>query len=203
MPASPYQLHDLTALILAGGQARRMGGNDKGLVPFRHQPMIQHVLNRVEPRIETIIINANRNQETYRRFGHPVICDQLADYQGPLAGIASGLAHCTTPLLLVLPCDTPNLPDDLLERLLNVLNRENSEIAVAHDGERLQPVIALLRRELLASLDAYLASGERKIDRWYQQHHWSTVDFSDDPAAFVNINCLEEKDRLERYEDSE
>lgn len=187
----------ISALVLAGGRGQRMGGVDKGLQPLQGQPLVCHALQRLSAEITPIRINANRNHAQYQALGFEVIEDELDDFQGPLAGMASGLRHCPTPWMLVIPCDSPQLPLDLANRLYQAVNTEQSELAVAHDGQRLQPVVALLHRSLLPSLEAFLAGGDRKIDLWYTQHKMSRVDFSDQPEAFLNINTLQEKAALE------
>jgi len=178
----------ITALVLAGGQSRRMGGRDKGLLPFGDGLLIGHVLNAIRPQVGALIISANRNQDAYGRFGFPVLADPLEGFQGPLAGFLAGLEHMQTEYLLTLPCDGPVIVSDLAQRLADGLSRAQAEIAVAHDGQRLQPVYALLHRSVVDGLRQALAEGERKIDRWYPRHNWVTVDFSDAPEQFNNIN---------------
>ncbi|MFO7646626.1 MULTISPECIES: molybdenum cofactor guanylyltransferase MobA [Halomonas] len=187
--------HELTGMILAGGQGRRMGGRDKGLVPFAGRPLVAHVRQRLEGRVREVLINANRHLDDYRPLADRVIVDAETGYQGPLMGIYSGLRAATTPWLLVVPCDTPALPADLVERLVAGLG--DGDIAVADDGERLHPVVALIRTSLADDLAAALAAGERKIDRWYARHAWRRVDVSDCPEAFANLNTDDEKRRLE------
>lgn len=183
---------DITALILAGGKSRRMGGRDKGLLPFGDSLLVGHVLAAVLPQVRTALISANRNHDAYRRFGFPVLADPLEDFQGPLAGFLAGLEATQTDYLLTLPCDGPVIVPDLARRLAAGLVQAGAEIAVAHDGRRLQPVYALLNRCVLPGLRAALAEGERKIDRWYPRHRWVTVDFSDCPEQFSNINTPED-----------
>jgi len=186
---------ELTGMILAGGQGRRMGGRDKGLVPFAGRPLVAHVRQCLQGRVREVLINANRHLDDYRPLADRVIVDAEAGYQGPLMGIYSGLRAATTPWLLVVPCDTPALPADLVERLVAGLG--DGDIAVADDGERLHPVVALIRTSLADDLAAALAAGERKIDRWYARHAWRRVDVSDCPGAFANLNTDDEKRRLE------
>ncbi|TLF47399.1 molybdenum cofactor guanylyltransferase [Halomonas urmiana] len=190
----------LTGMILAGGQGRRMGGRDKGLEPFAGRPLVAHVRERLAGRVAEVLINANRNVERYRPLADRVVSDAEGGYQGPLMGIYSGLRAATTPWLIVTPCDTPALPEDLVERLVAGIGEKEGEhdIAVAFDGERLHPVVALIRTALADDLAAALADGERKIDRWYARHAWCRVDVSDCPDAFANLNTDDEKQRLER-----
>jgi molybdopterin-guanine dinucleotide biosynthesis protein A len=192
----------ITGIVLAGGQGRRMGGRDKGLVEFQGRPLIAWVLEALGPQVDTIVINANRNPERYAEFGYPVVADALDGYQGPLAGFASGMVHASTPLALTVPCDGPLLPQDLAGRLRTALEEAGAQIAVAHDGQRMQPVYALLRTDLLPSLQAFLSEGERKIDRWYLRHRTVTVDFSDRPETFANINSPEDRRALEERADA-
>ncbi len=187
---------DLTGLILAGGQGRRMGGRDKGLEPFAGRPLVAHVHERLAGRVADVLVNANRNVEAYASLADRVIRDAESGFQGPLMGIYSGMRVATTPWLLVAPCDTPALPDDLVARLVEGIGE--CDIAVAFDGERLHPVVALIRTALVEDLAEALAEGERKIDRWYARHAWCRVDVSDCPDAFANLNTDDEKRRLER-----
>ena len=189
--------HNVTAVILAGGKGRRMDGKDKGLVELANRPLIEYVIDAIKPQVETIILNANRNQEQYSRYSYPVVSDALVDYQGPLAGFICALKSSTTSHIVTLPCDGPFLPDDLVERLIFSLINNNAEIAVAHDGDRMQPVYSLIPVTLSNSLNAFLDSGERKIDLWYKQHRIALADFSDCPETFRNINTAEQRDRLQ------
>lgn len=184
---------NVTALILAGGKARRMGGCDKGLIEINNQPMIKYVIDAIKPQVEDILINANRNTEEYEKFGYTVIADQLEGFLGPLAGIAAAMTAAKTKYICTCPCDGPLVAQDLVTRLLSVFNNEDSKIAVAHDGQRIQPVYALIDCGLYTSLLAYLNSGERKIDQWFFQHRCIEVDFSDQQDSFININTLQDK----------
>jgi len=189
---------DITAVILAGGQGRRMGGLDKGLLEFDGRRLIEILIERLQGQQLDILINANRNQATYEFYGYPVIGDQLEDYQGPLAGFASAMATVTSRYILTLPCDSPMLANNFADRFIKTQDREKSPVCVAHDGERLQPVYALIDTRLLDDLKLFLDSGERKIDRWYAQHNYAQVDFSDDTVMFQNINTPEDQQRMQQ-----
>ena len=182
----------VTGLILAGGQGRRMGGVDKGLVDFGGEPLTARVLARLRPQVGRVLINANRHPERYAALGCPVIPDALGDYPGPLAGMAAGLAATDTEWLLTVPCDSPLLPADLCVRLLEAAHAEDAEIAIATDGVGAHPVFARLRRSLAGSLEAFLAGKERKILRWMGRHRLIEVEFADCPERFVNVNTPEE-----------
>jgi len=189
---------DITGVVLAGGRATRWDGRDKGLIQVSGRPMISHVLDALAPQVGQVIINANRNLDEYRAFGLPVVTDASRDFLGPLAGIASGLAAARTEWVAITPCDSPLLAADCVGRLVSACEDDaRTDIAVAHDGERIQPVFALIRRGLLEDLDAYLESGGRKIDRWYGQQRMQLVDFSDNLDNFLNINRREDRDMLE------
>ncbi|MFT6915654.1 MAG: molybdopterin-guanine dinucleotide biosynthesis protein A [Motiliproteus sp.] len=182
----------ISALILAGGQGLRMGGMDKGLLGLEQQPLIEHVLQRIHPQVDHILISANRNQSDYRRYGFPVLTDRLADYQGPLSGISEGLRQSTTPWLLVVPCDSPQLPTDLAERLAQAVTATSRLAAIAHDGRYLQPAFSLVHRSLLSSLELYLDGGGRKLGHWLQLQQPAIVDFGDQPDSFINLNAPEQ-----------
>jgi len=188
---------NITAIILAGGQARRMGGQDKGLIQLAQKPMIEHVLNAIEPQVGTIIINANRNQTTYEKYGFPVVADQHKGYCGPLEGMASGLQAAKTPFVVTVPCDSPLIPDDLVQKLYSTLQDEDAEICTAHSSGRMQPVFTLMKTEVLPSMLEFLNNGERKIDKWFEKHHLAIADFSDQAETFININSEEELTAIE------
>ncbi len=188
----------VAGLILAGGRARRMGGKDKGLIALAGRPMVEHVLERFGPQVDEVLINANRNSEHYGRYGHRVVADVVGDYSGPLAGMLTAMLTVDQPWLAVVPCDSPLLPRDLVERLFQSIQAESADIAVAHDGNRLQPVIALLKCSLLPDLRAFVDQGGRKIDSWYAQHRMVTTDLSDHPEAFVNVNTPDDRLELEQ-----
>ena len=180
----------ITGIVLAGGQGRRMGGVDKGLQLLNGRPMIAHVIERLAPQVEDIVINANQNREAYAAFGHPVVPDAIEGYAGPLAGLHAGLQAATQALVVTAPCDSPFLPADLVARLASALG--NNDLAVAKTGAQAHPVFALVRRTLLAHLAAYLAGGGRKIDAWYASLNVVEVAFDDEADAFSNINTREE-----------
>ena len=192
-----YRPQDITAVILAGGQSRRMGGIDKGLIEFQGKPMVQHVIQALLPDVSTLFINANRNFDGYEALGYRVLPDRIEGFLGPLAGMASGMYAATTKYIVTAPCDCPLVSIGLVRRLYQAVQNENAQIGVANDGERMHPVFALIQRDLLPDLAAYLESGERKIDRWYARHRVSVVRFDDVPQWFQNVNSPEEHAELE------
>ena len=191
----------LGATVLAGGLARRMGGLDKGLVTLGGQPMVEHVLRAVQPAVEALVIVANRNGADYAAVGAPfgasVVADRHAGHLGPLAGLAAGIRALGTERVMLCPCDSPFVTAALAARLDAGCREEGIDIAVAHDGQRLQPVFCVVRREVLDSLEAFLDGGERKIDAWYAGESVREVDCRDLAAAFRNINTAEERDLAE------
>ncbi|WP_028304341.1 molybdenum cofactor guanylyltransferase MobA [Oceanospirillum maris] len=188
----------VTAVVLAGGQGQRMGGVDKGWVYFDGRPMIHHVLEHIAPQVDTVLINANRSIDAYQALGYSVIEDLEQGFHGPLMGMLTGLTHAKTDWVLFTPCDTPLLPKDMVEKLYAATQAEGAVIAVAHDGERLQPVISMVKRSLLPSLQTWLSDGKRKIDRWYMQHAMVVVTFDTLSEVFVNLNTQEDIQNLER-----
>jgi molybdopterin-guanine dinucleotide biosynthesis protein A len=176
-----------------------MGGRDKGLVPVAGRAMVQWVAGAMARQCEAVMVNANRNAGEYARLtGCPVVADREADFAGPLAGMAAGLAASDAPLLACVPCDSPLVAPDLVARLRAALDDGGAELAVAHDGERMQPVFALLRRELRDSMERFLAAGGRKIDAWYAQHRVALAPFPDASDMFLNVNTPEQRDALEQ-----
>ena len=196
----PIPVEQITGLILAGGRGSRMGGVDKGLQTHLGLPLAMQALLRLQPQVGALMINANRNLAAYESMGVPVWPDALADYPGPLAGFLAGLERCETAYLVTVPCDTPNFPTDLVERLAAALVAEDAEIAMAatrKDGQlQVQPVFCLMAATLMESLVAFTQGGQRKIERWTGQHRCATVVF-DDADAFFNANTLDELQRLQ------
>ena len=168
---------------------------DKGLLEFEGKPLIEHVISTLQPQVGTLLISANRNLERYRARGFPVITDTREDYPGPLAGMASGMQAAETEFILVAPCDAPFLPAQLAERLYRALIKQGTDISVAHDGTRLQPVFSLLRRTLLPALDDYLAGGGRRVHEWVAAQSAAQADFQAQPGAFTNLNTPADFDR--------
>jgi molybdopterin-guanine dinucleotide biosynthesis protein A len=192
---------DLTGLVLAGGRGSRMGGIDKGLQPYRGVPLALHALRRLQPQVGQAAISANRHLDVYRGWGVPVWPDTLPEHPGPLAGFLAGLARCDTAWLVCVPCDTPEWPPDLVERLGAAAARADAELAlpVVRDDAghwRPQPAFCLLRRELHDDLSAYLQAGGRKIGEWTRRRRCVEVPFPD-ARAFDNLNTLAELEQAQ------
>ena len=182
---------DITGLLLAGGQGRRMGGADKGLLDFRGRPLAAWTLERLEPQVGTLLISANRNMERYGAFGCAVLTDELPDYAGPLAGLHAALGVAKTPWVATCPCDSPFLPLDLVARLTQALEASPAPLAFVRTGDGPQPVFMLCHRDLRDSLGDFLAGGGRRIRSWQAEQGALPVDFAD-ASAFANFNTLAE-----------
>lgn len=183
--------NEITAVILAGGQALRMDGEDKGLIVFRELPLIAHVVNITKPKVNQILISANRNFEEYANFGK-VISDDLEGYQGPLAGISKALKVCSTPYLLVLPCDSPLIDTVLIDSLIEKMEVTKVDICVAHDGSIMHATFALMQTKLEKSLEEFLEEGGRKMALWYRQQSLERIDVSSHLEVLTNINRPED-----------
>jgi molybdopterin-guanine dinucleotide biosynthesis protein A len=182
----------VTGIVLAGGQGRRMGGVDKGLQLLHDKPMVEHVIGRLAPQVDEILINANQNLEAYGRYGYRVVPDAIGGFAGPLAGLHAGLGAARHPFALTVPCDSPFLPADLFSRLKNELHEK--DLAVAKTGDQPHPVFSLVRVSVLDHLSRFLSAGGRKIDAWYSTLKIVEVPFDDEADAFRNINTREELD---------
>ena len=191
----------VTGVILAGGLARRMNKQDKGLVNFKGRPMVSYAIAALAPLVDQIVINANRSSEQYRQFGWPVVADQTDSFDGPLAGVLAAMTSVDADVLLVMPCDSPLIKAEHLQKLLVTRAENDADVAVAFDGERLHPVFLAIKTTLKTSLHDYLASGQRKMALWLEQQDMVQVDFSNEPEIFSNINTLAELSALESGDD--
>ncbi|KUY99742.1 molybdenum cofactor guanylyltransferase [Burkholderia territorii] len=196
----------VTGLLLAGGRATRMDGADKGLQLLDGTPLALHVLRRLSPQVDEMLISANRNADRYAELGAPfdarIVPDDTPDFPGPLAGLLAGMRAARAPLVACSPCDTPYLPTDLVARLLAALDAHQADIAMAvtvdaQQARSPQPTCALLRTSLADDLAAGLGAGERKVRAWYARHKTVEVEFCDE-RAFYNANSWQELAALAR-----
>ncbi len=183
MPNEP-----ISAIILAGGRGQRMQNRDKGLLSWRGSSLVQHCIARIQPQVDDIVLSCNRNLESYKRFGLPVVQDQLAGFQGPLAGMHAALPVCKAALVFVCPCDCPLLPSNVVAKLWQSLEADNADVAIAHDGKRAQSLVMLMRKSCANELEGHLQSGVRSVHRWQQLQRYCYVDFSSEYGAFANFN---------------
>lgn len=200
--------------MLAGGLARRMGGQDKGLVCLAGSAMISYTLRSIVPLVDRCVVNANRNIATYERIAAStvsmldnksqnfatiaIVADKITGHLGPLAGLSAGIDSLGTDYVFMCPCDSPFLQAELLDVLLQSCVDNEADVAVAHDGNRLQPVFCVVHKRVKASLDLFLHGGQRKIDRWYETQNCCQVPCMDFADSFVNINTNEERKEAER-----
>ena len=183
---------DITGVVFAGGQGRRMGGVDKGLVELDGRALVAHVIERLAPQVRTLVINANQNRERYAAFGYPVVADVIPGFAGPLAGLHAAMAAATTPYVATSPCDSPFLPHDLVARLAAAFAETSLDLAVARTFEQPHPVFSLVRTDVRPHLETFLRGGGRKIDAWYATLRTTDVRFDDEADAFRNINTAAE-----------
>lgn len=188
----------VTGVVLAGGRGRRLGGVDKGLLAVAGRPLIERVLERLKPQVDGVLINANRNAGRYADYGHAVIGDSGAGYEGPLAGMAAALAAAKTEHVLCVPCDAALLPTDLAQRMRATLLDGAGSVCAVHDGVWLHPVCALIPRALLPDLRHWLADGHREVAGWLQRHGLATVRYPDWPSAYWSVNTPEDLAHLEQ-----
>lgn len=187
----------ISAVILSGGRATRMGGLDKGLVNLNGKPLVKHVIERIQPQVDELFINANRELDTYKSFGISVFTDEQAGFIGPLAGFYVGLSQAKHPYLLTVPCDSPYIPMDIANRLYRGLSELNVDIAMAKSNGDTHPVISLCRTSTLPSLVTAIQAGERKVSAWQKSLRYTEVIFNDSAEAFINLNTLQDIARLD------
>jgi len=187
----------VAGVILAGGLARRMNNQDKGLLLYKGHPLVSYAIAALTDVTDQIIINANRNREHYQAFGLPVVADQTDNFDGPLAGVLTAMIYTDADVLVVVPCDSPLIKAEHLQKLLAVRAENAADVAVAFDGVRLHPVFIAIKTSLKTGLENYLASGQRKVGDWLEQQKTVTADFSNEPEIFFNINTLTELSALE------
>lgn len=188
---------EISAIVLAGGQGRRMGGQDKGLIELAGRPLIELTLERIAPQTDEVLISANRHLERYARLGHRVVADEQAEYLGPMAGIYAAGQAAQGEWLLVVPCDAPFLPHDLAQHLLAAAQDTGTRLVRAADAEQTHYTTLLMHRSLLPSLGQHLSEGKLKLQAWQASHAPETVRFEADPAAFLNVNTPEDLQRAE------
>jgi len=188
-PPLKIKKNQITALILSGGRGSRMGDIDKGLLMFKNKPLIEHVIERVSSQVSNIVISCNRNIEEYRKFGFPIVRDDVDDFAGPLRGILSAYSLISTPFTMVVPCDVPFLPANLVQRLTD--HPQPFEVSCCHDGEREQSLIFIAQTSILPSIENNLLNDKRSVHHWISQRHTVWTDFGDmfEKKVFRNLNA--------------
>lgn len=187
--SAPTAVGPITGVVLCGGGGRRFDGRDKPLEVLDGRPLVAHVIDRIAPQVDDLIISANRNKARYEQFGYPVVADAIVD-RGPLAGIEAAAAQTSCEWLLVCPGDTPLMPIDLVGRLRSVW-AQGVDVVVPHDGERAQHLFMLLRATLVASISTYLDKGGRSVGGWLAELEVAECGI-DNPAAFTNVNTADD-----------
>jgi len=182
----------VSCIILAGGEGKRAGGLDKGLITYQDKPLIEHVIYAVKDQVDDIVVSANRNFESYKQYSAKVIGDPIEDYQGPLAGIAACLKYCKHELVLVVACDMPVLPADLVTRLLGEIQHHSVSITSVDNHHQLA---LLIKREMAGSIQQCLNNKQLKLIQWVESVAYNTVSFDDKAEAFINLNRLSTTDK--------
>lgn len=189
----------ISGLILAGGRSSRMAGKDKGLLDLLDRPMIEYVIQGLEPQVSQILISANRHIEQYQKYGYQVLLDDYDDFRGPLAGISRGLSHSDSEYLLTVPCDGPLLPNDLAPRMLQLAQENGSKAVLVFDGQYKQPTYNLLHKDLLPAINLSLKQDEHKLGKWLMDHGALKLDCSGQQSAFTNVNTPADLEQLAQY----
>lgn len=195
----------VAGILLAGGQSRRMGGGDKCLRPLAGKPILSHVIERIAPQVQALILNANGDPSRFQEYRLPVVKDTIEGFAGPLAGVLTGMEWIRAnrpeiPWLVSVPTDAPFLPLEFVARLLEGIERDNGEMACARSGGRAHPVAGLWPVRLANELRAAMTrEAIRKVDVWTARYRLVQVDFSDDPIdPFFNANRPEDLVMAER-----
>ena len=198
----------LSAIILAGGNATRMGGANKGLVPLYNTPLITYAIYKVSRMADEVLISANRDIAAFETFGYPVLTDKIIDANGdligPLAGLHAGLTAAKHDYVLCVPCDMPNLPQHLANLLIQCLLDNNVEIVVVKANNDVIPVVCLCKKTVLPSLTTYITQGGRKVSTWQKSCAYAEIDLTDTfivnkkgevidyGGDFANLNSLQD-----------
>jgi len=182
---------DISCIILAGGKGQRMGGIDKGLIPFKGKRLIEHAIEHIKPQVDDIVISANRNLDQYEALGYAVHTDQSENYEGPLAGIAGALPYCKHDRVMIIPCDMPSLPENLVASMAPATT--SARLVVISTNAKTQ-LVFLLHRSLLDSINRYLAGKQHSVMQWVDSVDHRTIEMAID-NHFLNINTPEQLDK--------
>jgi molybdopterin-guanine dinucleotide biosynthesis protein A len=176
-----------SCIILAGGEGKRANGMDKGLISYKNKPLIEHVIDTVSPQVDDIVISANRNFDAYQKYSNNVINDKSDSYRGPMAGIAASLPYCSHDSVLVVACDMPALPSNLVKRLAVAIQNKSISIATV---DRHHQLAMIIKKNLLESIQQRLNNNQLKLIQWVESAPYCTINFDDIPQAFINLNKL-------------
>lgn len=200
----PESLGPIVGVILAGGRSQRMGGGDKALRLLGGKPLLVHVIDRLRPQVDRMVLNANGDPYRFATFGLPVIPDSVGDFAGPLAGILAGMDWAAkvpeVHSIVTVPADGPFLPRDLVHHLASQLLAEDAELAVAASNGQPYPVIGLWPVALRDALrQALTVENEHKVDAWTARYRRVIAEFPAHPVdPFFNANTPEQLAEAER-----
>jgi molybdopterin-guanine dinucleotide biosynthesis protein A len=203
MPGS--KIGPIVGVILAGGRAERMGGGDKGLRVVGGKAILARVIERVQPQVDALVLNANGDPARFAAFGLPVVPDSIPDFAGPLAGVLAGLDltaanHPQAQFVVTVPADGPFVPRDLVRHLADTLTIEDAEVVTAASGAQTYPVVGLWPVRLRQALhEALTKEGIHKIDAWTRRFRRAVATFPSQPVdPFFNANTPEQLAEAER-----
>jgi molybdopterin-guanine dinucleotide biosynthesis protein A len=181
-----YNINLFSAIVLSGGQGSRMGYRDKGLVRLDGKPLVQHVLDRVIPQVNEIVISCNRNTTEYQKVGYPIVKDILPDYPGPLAGVLSAGMKVSSPVTFIIPSDMPFIPLDIVFLLFEKMKSHRAITALVND--KLEPLVSLVQTESIATVSDYLLSGQHSVRGWLKLLGGIVTPIDAPANAFRNMN---------------
>ncbi|WP_375264392.1 molybdenum cofactor guanylyltransferase MobA [Planktotalea sp.] len=193
-------------VILAGGQARRMGGGDKGRLMLGDRSLLGHVIARLQPQVSALVLNANGDPSRFEGTTIPVVADSIAGFVGPLAGVLAGLDYAYEQgfeTIVTAAADTPFFPCDLVPRLMTAAERMEHPLVLAatpdrERGRNRHPTFGLWPVALRDDLRRALEGGLRKVVLWSDQHGGREAMFEAEPFdPFFNVNTPEDLARAE------
>lgn len=179
--------------------AERFNGQDKVLIRLHSITMVEQVISRFALQVDQLMISANRNIEQYKAFGYPIVRDQVDGFSGPLAGFHSGLTYMNTRWLACTPCDTPFIPLNMTNRLLEQALDSSAKICFAQRAGQPEYLHTVLHHSVIGQLLDYLQQGNAAVKNWYRTlpEEWlAHVDFTDEAESFNNINDQDDLDRI-------
>jgi len=186
----------ISIVIIAGGEGRRVGYQQKALLPYRGRPIIESILEILLPQTKQLWINANAEIEVYQTYTSQVFVDHYQGFLGPLAGMQAAWEHIDTEWAVFVPCDNPNLPDDFVQRMIQACEKTPASILAVNDGKRMQPLYLLMHRSMASKLDEAIQKRHLSVNRWVRENDYAEADFSNCcPEAFENMNTLEFYDK--------
>ena len=184
---------EITGLILAGGQGRRVGGQDKGWLRYQGDYLIAHQVNWLSPQVSQLMISANRNVERYQTFQLPVLTDPTTEFKGPLQGVYQALANLSSPWLYVQPVDTPQLPKNLIEKICAGLSQStDSKLIYLASKERDHYLNLLIHESLKEAMLSFLQAGNARVRDFIRSAKGTRLQLDIDESCFKNLNEMEQ-----------